>query len=54
MLIQPDLNQIQSATNILTNNYVGIKIFNNKIIILNNPSNVDIIKVLTKEFIRLK
>ncbi len=54
MIITTDLNQIQSATNILTNTHVGIMIFNNKIIILNNPSNVDIIKILAKQFIRLK
>ena len=54
MIIQPDINQIQQATNILTNNHVLIKIINHKILILNNPSNVDINKVLTKEFIRLK
>ncbi len=54
MIIQPDINQVQAATNILTNNYVNVKIFNDKIIILNNPDNLDIIKILTKEFIRLK
>ena len=54
MIITPDINQIKQATNILTNNHVLIKIINNKILIINNPSNVDIYKVLIKEFIRIK
>ena len=54
MIITPDINQIKQATNILTNNHVLVKIMSNKILIINNPSNVDINKVLTKEFIRIK
>ena len=46
--------QIQQTTKILTNNYISLQFINNKLIILNNPSNIDIPKLLTKNFITYK
>ena len=46
--------QIKQTTNLLTNNYINIKFLNNKLNIISNPSNIDISKVLTKNFITFK
>lgn len=46
--------QIKQTTNLLTNNYINIKFLNNKLNIINNPSNIDISKLLTKNFITFK
>ena len=46
--------QIKKTTNLLTNNYISLQFINNKLIILNNPSNIDIPKLLTKNFITYK
>ena len=46
--------QIQQTTKILTNNYISLQFINNKLIILNNPSNIDIPKLLTKNNITYK
>ena len=46
--------QIKQTTNLLTNNYINIKFINNKLIIQNNPSNINIPKLLTKNFITFK
>ena len=46
--------QIKQTTNLLTNNYINIKFINNKLIIQNNPSNINISKLLTKNFITFK
>jgi hypothetical protein len=46
--------QIKQTTNLLTNNYINIKFINNKLIIIKNPSNIDITKLLTKNFITFK
>ena len=46
--------QIKQTTNLLTNNYINIKFINNKLIIKNNPSNINITKLLTKSFITFK
>ena len=43
--------QIKLTTNLLTNNHINIKIINNKIFILNNPFNINIIKLLNKHYI---
>ena len=43
--------QIKLTTNLLTNNHIHIKIINNKIFILNNPFNINIIKLLNKHYI---
>ena len=43
--------QIKFTTNLLTNNHINIKIINNKIFILNNPFNINIIKLLNKHYI---
>ncbi len=46
--------QIKITTNILTNNYINIKFLNNKLLIINNPSNINISKLLTKNNITYK
>ena len=46
--------QIKKTTNLLTNNYINIKFLNNKLNIISNPSNIDISKLLTKNFITFK
>ena len=46
--------QIKLTTNLLTNNYINIITLNNKLKIINNPSNIDIPKLLTKNFITFK
>jgi len=46
--------QIQLTTKILTNNYISLQFINNKLIILNNNSNIDIPKLLTKNNITYK
>ena len=46
--------QTKQTTNLLTNNYINIKFINNKLIIIKNPSNIDITKLLTKNFITYK
>jgi len=46
--------QIKQTTNLLTNNYINIKFLNNKLNIISNPSNIDISKLLTKNFITFK
>ena len=40
--------QTKLTTNLLTNNYINIKFINNKLIIIKNPSNINITKLLTK------
>jgi len=51
MIIKLNKYQIKLTTNLLTNNHINIKILNNKIIILNNPFDIDIIKLLNKHYI---
>ena len=46
--------QIKQTTNLLTNNFISLQFINNKLIILNNNSNIDIPKLLTKNFITYK
>ena len=46
--------QIKQTTNLLTNNYINIKFLNNKLNIISNPSNIDISKLLTRNFITFK
>ena len=46
--------QIKLTTNLLTNNYINIKFINNKLLIINNPSNINISKLLTKNNITYK
>jgi hypothetical protein len=46
--------QIKQTTNLLTDNYINIKFLNNKLNIISNPSNIDISKLLTKNFITFK
>lgn len=46
--------QIKLSTNLLTNNYISIQFINNKLFILNNPSNINITKLLTKNNITYK
>ena len=48
-------NQIKLTTNLLTNNFISIKFINkNQLIILNNPSNIKIFKLLQKNYITYK
>ena len=54
MILQLNKYQIKLTTNLLTNNHINIKILNNKIIILKNPFNINIIKLLNKHFINYK
>ena len=54
MILQLNKYQIKLTTNLLTNNHINIKILNNKIIIINNPFNINIIKLLNKHFINYK
>jgi len=51
MIIQLNKYQIKLTTNLLTNNHINIKIINNKILILNNYYNINIIKLLNKHYI---
>jgi len=51
MIIQLNKYQIKLTTNLLTNNHINIKIINNKILILNNYFNINIIKLLNKHYI---
>ena len=46
--------QIQLTTKILTNNFISLQFITNKLIILNNNSNIDIPKLLTKNNITYK
>jgi hypothetical protein len=46
--------QIKLTTNLLTNNYINIKFISNKLFIINNPSNINITKLLTKNNITFK
>jgi hypothetical protein len=46
--------QIKLTTNLLTNNQIKIKFNKNKLIILFNPSDIDISKLLTKNYITYK
>jgi len=46
--------QIKLTTNLLTNNYINIKFISNKIFIINNPSNINITKLLIKNNITFK
>lgn len=48
-------NQIKLTTNLLTNNFISLKFINkNQLIILNNPSNIKIFKLLQKNYITYK
>ena len=46
--------QIKKTTNLLTNKYINIKFSNNKLYIISNPSNINISKLLTKNYITFK
>jgi len=46
--------QIKQTINLLTNKHINIKFINNKLIIINNPSNINITKLLTKNYITFK
>jgi hypothetical protein len=46
--------QIKQTTNLLTNKHINIKFNNNKLLIISNPSNIDISKLLTKNYITFK
>ena len=46
--------QIKLTTNLLTNNHIHIKIINNKILILNNYYNINITKLLNRNYIQYK
>jgi len=46
--------QIKKTYNLLTNNYISLTFINNKLIILNNPSNIDINKLLKQNYITFK
>jgi len=47
-------NQIKLTTNLLTNKQINIQFLNNKLIIKSNPSDIDIIKLLKKNYITFK
>ena len=46
--------QIKLTTNLLTNNHINIKFINNKLLIIKNPSNINITKLLNKNNITYK
>jgi len=46
--------QTKQTTNLLTNKQINIKFINNKLIIISNPSNINITKLLTTNFIIFK
>jgi hypothetical protein len=46
--------QIKLTTNLLTNNHINIKTFNNKIYIINNPFDINIEKLLKRNYIIYK
>ena len=54
MLLIINKYQIKLTTNLLTNNHINIKFINNKLLIINNPSNINISKLLTKNNITYK
>ena len=54
MILKVYKYQIQLTTNLLTNNHINIKIINNKILILKNPFNINIIKLLNRNYINFK
>ena len=54
MILKTYKYQIQLTTNLLTNNHINIKIINNKILILKNPFNINIIKLLNRNYINFK
>jgi hypothetical protein len=48
-------NQTKQTTNLLTNNFISLKFINkNQLIIINNPSNIKIFKLLQKNYITYK
>jgi hypothetical protein len=53
-MISINKNQIKQTINLLTNKHINIKFINNKLIIINNPSNINITKLLTKNYITFK
>ena len=54
MILKTYKYQIKLTTNLLTNNHINIKIINNKILILKNPFNINIIKLLNRNYINFK
>ena len=46
--------QIKLTTNLLKNIFINFKFLNNKLLIINNPSNINISKLLTKNNITYK
>lgn len=54
MTFKIDRNQVQITNQILTNKHVRFQFVNNKLIILSNPSNIDIERVLELKFIVFK
>jgi len=47
-------NQIKLTTKLLTNKQINMQFINNKLIIKLNPSDIDIPKLLTKNYIKFK
>ena len=54
MILKVYKYQIQLTTNLLTNKQINIKIINNKILILKNPFDINIIKLLNRNYINFK
>ena len=54
MILKTYKYQIKLTTNLLTNNHINIKIINNKILILKNPFDINIIKLLNRNYINFK
>ncbi len=51
MILKLNKYQIKLTTNLLTNNHINIKILNNKIYIIKNPFNINIEKLLKRNYI---
>ena len=46
--------QIKLTTNLLTNNHINVRFINNKLLIISNPSDIDISKLLENNYITFK
>ena len=54
MFLKINKFQIKKTNQILTNNYIRFQFLNNKLVILSNPSKIDIIKLLNQNYINIK
>jgi len=54
MFLKINKFQIKKTNQILTNNFIRFQFLNNKLVILSNPSKIDIIKLLNQNYINIK